>query len=49
MVLVGLVHPSYVPPPVENAFFYGAGLLTATAGIQYVHRGLVWVQVRGDA
>jgi hypothetical protein len=34
---------------VEQTFFYGAGLLTTTAGVQYVHRGLVWAQVRGDA
>src|SRR5262249_32946183 len=49
LVLVGLVRPALVPPPLEIAVFYAAGLLTTTAGIQYVHRGLVWVQVRGDA
>ena len=48
-VLVGLVRPDLVRPVVPQLFFYAAGLLTTVAGIQYVYRGLVWVQVRGDA
>jgi cardiolipin synthase len=48
-VLVGLVRPNLVPPLFEELVFYAAGLLTTTAGLQYVYRGLVWVQVRGDA
>jgi cardiolipin synthase len=48
-VLVGLVRPDLVRPMVPQLFFYSAGLLTTVAGIQYVYRGLVWVQVRGDA
>ncbi len=48
-VLLGQVQPAYVPQPVEQTFFWAAGLLTTTAGLQYVHRGLVWLQVRGDA
>ena len=49
MVLIELVRPSLVPLLLEESFFYAAGLLTTTAGVQYVYRGLVWVQVRGDA
>jgi cardiolipin synthase len=49
VVLVGLVWPHVLPPVLEQAFFYAAGALTTLAGIQYVHRGLVWAQVRGDA
>ena len=49
LVLIGLVRPDFVPPPLEEGVFYAAGVMTTTAGVQYVHRGLVWVQVRGDA
>lgn len=49
LVLVGLVWPVLVAPLVPLGFFYAAALLTTIAGIQYVYRGLVWVQVRGDA
>ena len=49
LVLVGLVKPALVPPPLEEAFFYAAGIMTVTAGVQYVRRGLLWAQVRGDA
>lgn len=49
LVLVGLVRPALTSPLVEQGFFYAAGLLTTIAGVQYVHRGLVWAQVRGDA
>ena len=38
-----------VHPVVEHTVYLAAALLTTTAGIQYVHRGLVWAQVRGDA
>jgi hypothetical protein len=33
----------------EEIVFYAAAILTTTAGLQYVYRGLIWVQVRGDA
>jgi cardiolipin synthase len=49
IVLMGLVRPHLIHPMVEEGFFYAAGLLTTTAGVQYVYRGLVWLQVRGDA
>ena len=49
LVLVRLVWPNVAHPVVEHAVFLAAALLTTTAGVQYVHRGLVWAQVRGDA
>ena len=49
VVLIGLVWPNSVPHMVDQVFFYAAAALTTLAGIQYVHRGLVWAQVRGDA
>ena len=49
LVLVGRVWPELVPHVLEQGIFYAAALLTTTAGLQYVYRGLVWVQVRGDA
>ena len=49
LVLVGIVRPDLVVPELELSVFYAAGAMTTLAGIQYVHRGLVWVQVRGDA
>ena len=48
-VLIRLVFPGGVPPLVEHGFFYAAGVLTTVAGLQYVYRGMVWAQVRGDA
>jgi cardiolipin synthase len=48
LVLVSLVRPGIVPPPAELGVFYAAGLMTTIAGLQYVYRGLVWVQVRGQ-
>jgi cardiolipin synthase len=48
-VLVRLVRPDLVPPALELALFYAAGLMTTTAGLQYVYRGLVWLQARGGA
>ena len=48
-VLVGQVWPGVVAPVVQLALFYVTGAVTATAGLQYMYRGLVWAQVRGDA
>ena len=48
-VLIRLVWPDSVPPVLEQGCFYAAGLLTTVAGLQYVYRGMVWAQVRGDA
>jgi phosphatidylglycerophosphate synthase len=48
LVLVGLVRPDVVSPRLEQAVFYAAGVLTTAAGVQYVYRGLGWVQSRGQ-
>jgi cardiolipin synthase len=48
LVLVGQLW-SHVPHALEQGVFYATAILTTTAGFQYVYRGLVWVQVRGDA
>jgi cardiolipin synthase len=46
-VLVSLVWPGVVPPVLEESLFYLAGAVTATAGLQYMYRGLVWLQGHG--
>ncbi len=48
LVLVGLVRPDLVAPLLEQTCFYAAAILTTAAGAQYVYRGLVWVQSRGQ-
>ena len=47
LVLVGLVRPAVVSDRLEEWVFYLAGLLTSAAGMQYVYRGLAWLQARG--
>ena len=47
LVLVGLVRPAVVSDRLEEWVFYLAGLLTTAAGMQYVYRGLAWLQARG--
>lgn len=49
VVLVTLVYPRAVPVVAEQVVFYLAAAVTAAAGVQYVYRGLVWVQARGGA
>ena len=46
-VLVGLIDPGVVPVEVQYGIFYAAGALTALAGLQYMYRGLAWVQGQG--
>ena len=48
LVLATLVHPGFAPPAVGRAIFYSTGLVTTVAGVQYVFRGLQWVQARGE-
>ncbi len=45
-VLVSLSHPGVVPPQAEEALFYMTGTVTAGAGLQYMYRGLAWLQER---
>jgi cardiolipin synthase len=47
-VLVSQTRPDLVPPPALAVVFFLAGVVTATAGVQYVARGLSWLQ-RHDA
>jgi len=49
VVLLRHVHPDLVPPPLEGGLFIATGVVTATAGIQYVARGLAWLQRQGPA
>ncbi len=44
LVLVSLVYPDAVPPMLETGLFLVTGLITAIAGVQYMARGLLWLQ-----
>jgi cardiolipin synthase len=43
-VLVSLVRPALARPGLESALFYVTGIVTASAGLQYMYRGLAWLQ-----
>ena len=43
-VLVSLARPGTVHPDLRDAIFYLTGTVTAGAGLQYMYRGLVWLQ-----
>ncbi len=44
LVLVGLAWPGTVPPAVAQVVFAFTGGVTAFAGLQYMYRGLAWLQ-----
>jgi cardiolipin synthase len=44
LVLVSLVWRDRVPPMTASACFLVTGAVTATAGLQYMARGLLWLQ-----
>jgi cardiolipin synthase len=46
-VLVGLIDPHLVRAEVQYGVFYLAGAITAVAGLQYMYRGLAWLQRQG--
>jgi cardiolipin synthase len=48
IVLVALVRPGVVAPVIEQGLFSLSGLVTAIAGLQYMWRGLVWLQRAGQ-
>jgi hypothetical protein len=48
LVLLALVRGRSVWPALDTSVFYLAGLMTAGAGLQYVTRGLQWVQGHED-
>jgi cardiolipin synthase len=46
LVLVSLARPGVVPSQITEAVFYMTGTVTAGAGLQYMYRGLAWLQGR---
>jgi cardiolipin synthase len=44
LVLISLVWRNRVPPMVARVCFLATGAVTATAGLQYMARGLLWLQ-----
>ena len=47
VVLVSLVYRGTIPDAAETALFLITGLVTAAAGVQYMIRGLLWLQRQG--
>jgi cardiolipin synthase len=48
VVLVSRVYPHAVPPVTQTALFLATGVVTASAGLQYMIRGLLWLQRQDD-
>jgi cardiolipin synthase (CMP-forming) len=48
VVLVSRVYPRAVPPVAQTALFLATGVVTAGAGLQYMVRGLLWLQRQDD-
>jgi cardiolipin synthase (CMP-forming) len=49
VVLLALVDPQLLSPTVELGIFYATAAVTAFAGLQYMYRGLAWLQREGTA
>jgi len=49
IVLVSLTRPGLVAPAVKELVFLLSGAVTASAGLQYMYRGLAWLQRQGGA
>ncbi len=49
IVLVSLVRPGLVQVPLAQTIFYATGAVTTLAGLQYMYRGLAWLQRQGEA
>jgi phosphatidylglycerophosphate synthase len=47
-VLLDLWQPGMVSPPLKMAVFYVTAVVTAVAGLQYMYRGLAWLQRQGE-
>jgi len=43
-VLIRLGYPGTIPPLAQDVVFYTSGTVTAAAGMQYLYRGLAWLQ-----
>jgi cardiolipin synthase (CMP-forming) len=48
VVLVALVDPHLIATEFEYAVFYASGTVTTLAGLQYMYRGLAWLQRQGE-
>ena len=46
LVLVGLAWPGTIPQPIAGMVFALTGAISAFAGIQYMYRGLAWLQLQ---
>jgi cardiolipin synthase len=46
IVLIGVVWPHAAPPSVRTTLFVLAGLATTVSGLQYMARGMLWLQRR---
>ncbi|HYV56492.1 MAG TPA: CDP-alcohol phosphatidyltransferase family protein [Candidatus Nitrosopolaris sp.] len=49
IVLVSLTRPGLVAPALKELVFLLTGAVTASAGLQYMYRGLAWLQRQGGA
>ena len=49
LVLLALTRPEMVAPPARRLVFDVTGGLTTLAGLQYMYRGLAWLQRQGEA
>jgi cardiolipin synthase len=49
MALVALIDARLVGPAVREGAFYATGAVTTLAGLQYMYRGLAWLQRQGEA
>jgi cardiolipin synthase (CMP-forming) len=47
LVLVGVSFPDALPPTLSKTLFIAAGTTTALSGLQYMLRGLTWLNQRG--
>lgn len=47
-VLVSLTRPGVIGSVAQTAIFYATGTCTAAAGLQYMYRGLAWLQRLGE-
>src|SRR5207249_11237333 len=48
IVLVSLTGPGLVAPAIRELVFLLTGAVTASAGLQYMYRGLAWLQRQGE-
>jgi cardiolipin synthase len=48
LVLVSLIDAGLINPAVTRAVFYASGAVTTLAGLQYMYRGLAWLQRRDE-